>query len=243
MLETLQTIGLSEKQAKVYLACLELGRGSVVAIAKRAAIKRTTVYNILEELMDERLVSKYEDTKGQKFLAESPEKLKTLLQERQNELEKVIPNLLAMASSEGSIKPEVKFYQGKEGIKAVYEDTLESCQKGDEIVAFFSGEDIFGVLPVYIEDYITRRKTKGVKMRGIGPESDILRRHQSNDAKELRQTKIVNQEILPITIEKNIYQDKVALMNFRAWPMGIIIKSPQIARSERAIFELLWGLV
>jgi len=50
----------------------------------------------------------------------------------------------------------------------------------------------------------------------------------------------VPKEEFPISIEKNIYKDKVALMNFRGYFFGIIIKSPQIAKSEKAIFELLW---
>ena len=48
--QTLKDYGLKEKQIKVYLACLQLGTGSVVKIAQKAGMPRSTVYEILESL-------------------------------------------------------------------------------------------------------------------------------------------------------------------------------------------------
>ena len=47
---TLQSLGFSEKEATVYVALLELGRGTVTEIARRAGINRTTGYDILDSL-------------------------------------------------------------------------------------------------------------------------------------------------------------------------------------------------
>ncbi|UCC96117.1 MAG: hypothetical protein JSW40_05035, partial [Candidatus Omnitrophota bacterium] len=120
----------------------------------RAQIRRTTAYSVIESLLTKGVLSKHEDRKGQKFSAEPPEKLLGLLQEKQTELLKIIPNLLAITKSESSIKPEVKFYQGKEGLKAVYEDTLLSCEKDDELLGYFSGEDVYNLLPGYTPNYV-----------------------------------------------------------------------------------------
>ena len=48
--ETLINLGLNEKQAKVYLALLQLGQAGVTAVAEKAGTKRPTTYLILEEL-------------------------------------------------------------------------------------------------------------------------------------------------------------------------------------------------
>jgi len=186
------------------------------------------------------LLAKFEDEKGQKFLAESPEKLAGVLKQKQTEFKQILPNLLAIANTGNDLKPEVKFYQGQEGLKAVYEDTLSSGQKGDEILAYFSAQDILSILPDYIMDYLQRRIKKGIKMLAIVRDSEMAQKHQRQDAKELRQTILLPKDKFNLTIEKNIYADKIALMSFRGWPMGIIIKSKQIANSERIIFELLW---
>ncbi len=241
IIKTLKSVGFTDKEIKVYLACLELGKSSVIQIARRAQIRRTTAYSVIESLLTKGVLSKHEDKKGQKFSAESPEKLLNILQEKQTELLKIIPNLLAITKAESSIKPEVKFYQGKEGLKAVYEDTLLSCEKGNELLGYFSGEDVYNLLPDYTPNYIKRRIAKGIKARGIASDSKVTRKHKSRDKKELRQSKLVGKGKLPICIEKNIYKDKVAFMNFRGFPFGVIVKSPQIAKSERAIFDLLWS--
>ncbi|UCC94484.1 MAG: hypothetical protein JSW40_06640 [Candidatus Omnitrophota bacterium] len=241
IIKTLKSVGFTEKEIKVYLACLELGKSSVIQIAQRAQIRRTTAYIVIESLLDKGILSKHEDKKGQKFSAESPEKLLGILQEKQTELLKIIPNLLAITKAESSIKPEVKFYQGKEGLKTVYEDTLLSCEKGDELLGYFSGEDVYNLLPGYTPNYVKRRAVKGIKARGIALDSKITRKHKARDKKELRQSKLVSKEKFPVCIEKNIYKDKVVFMNFRGFPFGVIVKSPQIAKSEKAIFDLLWS--
>ena len=58
-------LGFSEKKAKVFLALLQLGETNVLAIAQKAKLKRTTVYNILPELINEGLVASA-STKGRK---------------------------------------------------------------------------------------------------------------------------------------------------------------------------------
>ncbi len=236
----LKNIGFTKQETNVYLACLSLGRSSVIQIAGKAGIKRTTTYNIIESLLEKGVLSKHQDRKGQKFLAESPEKILTNLRQNQKDLSQILPNLIAMAGSESEFKPEVKFYQGKEGLKAVYEDTLNSCEKGYELAGYFSGEDAFNFLPDYTRSYVKRRVAKGIKAKAIAIDSKIIRKHIDRDKKELRRTKLVSKQMLPISIEKDIYKDKVAFMNFKGFPFGVIIKSPQIAKSERAIFELLW---
>lgn len=230
----IENIGLTDKQAKIYLANLELGPSSIQNIAEKAQIKRTTVYSVIESLLEQGLISKFSDEKGQKFQAKAPEALIKQLEQRQKNLKSILPQLQAITNI-GDIKPEVRFYQGREGLRTVYEDTL---QTKNEILSLASAEDIYQVLPDYIPKYLQKRIKKGIKMRAIVQDSLKARIHQKRDEKEFRQTKLVQD--LNLTIEKNIYADKVALMSFRAYPMGIIIKSPQIAKSEKAIFELLW---
>jgi len=241
MFKTLQNIGLNEKQAKIYLACLELGPSSVGEIAKKAGIKRTSAYTIIESLLEQGLISKFQDKKGGKFIAEKPEKLIEKLKQQQKTLESVLPQLQAI-TNQGGIKPEVRFYQGKQGIISVYQDTL-SCNQNQEILSLGSAEDIYNLLPDYIPEYLKKRIKNKIKMRAIVQDSLKARQHAKHDKQELRQTKLVPAHIFNLTIEKNIYADKTALMSFRNFPMGIIMKSPQIAKSEKAIFELLWNLL
>src|SRR3989338_2618344 len=55
--EALKTIGLTEKEAQVYLSLLELGRGTVSAVARKAVINRTSGYHLLDGLTGKGLAS------------------------------------------------------------------------------------------------------------------------------------------------------------------------------------------
>ena len=231
----LKSLGFNDYEAKVYLACLELGKSSILEIARKAHIKRTTVYNVVNSLLEKGLLSKYEDEKGQKLLAESPEKLLDMLQQKEKDLTRLLPNLMAITNTGSDIKPEVKFYQGKDGMASAYEDVLISCEKGDEIVGFYAEE-----LSSFFPDFKEKRIAKGITARGFGVDSEVIREYKSKDSQELRQTKLISKENLPLGIEKFIYRDKVALFNLKGFPFGVIIKSPQIHKAEKAIFELLW---
>ncbi len=232
----LKNLGLNKKETDVYLACLELGKSSVIQIAKKAGIKRTTAYNIIESLLERGFLSKHKDRKGQKFLAESPEKILAVLQQSQKDLKQLMPNLLAITGTESEFKPEVKFYQGKDGLNALYGEILNSCQKGDELIGYYAEE-----LASFFPDFVKKRVAKGIKARAIGIESATIREYKKKDKQELRNTKLVSKEALPLGIEKIIYRNNnVAFMSFRGFPFGVIIKSPQIHKAEKAIFELLW---
>ncbi len=233
-------VEFTPSEISAYLACLELGKATVIQIAKKAGLKRTTVYNIVETLLEKGLLSKFEDQRGQKFLAERPEKLIAIFQKKEEELNKILPNLLAITNiGDSDIKPEVKFYQGKEGLIAAYEDTLASCQKGDAILSFASAVDAFNFSD-YLNGYVKRRTEKGILMKAIARECKEIHYYKDRDKQSLRHTKIMPANELAICIEKNIYKDKVALMNFRGMPFGVIIRSPQIAKSEKEIFESIW---
>jgi predicted DNA-binding transcriptional regulator len=70
--ETLEKLGLNEKEAKVYLALLELGQDTVQNIAQRASITRPTTYNILDALVKKGLTTQV-DQDSEKLLAVVPE--------------------------------------------------------------------------------------------------------------------------------------------------------------------------
>ncbi len=58
-LDELKNAGLSENEAKVYLAALELGETSVYRLAKKSLVKRTTTYLAVETLKEKGLMNSY----------------------------------------------------------------------------------------------------------------------------------------------------------------------------------------
>ena len=73
ILVTLESsMGFSAKKARIYVALLELGEAVGADIAKKADLKRTTVYNILPELMKDGHVKVIVQNKKRLFSIEHP---------------------------------------------------------------------------------------------------------------------------------------------------------------------------
>src|SRR3989338_3406537 len=127
--EVLKTIGLSEKEAQVYLGLLELGRGTVSSVTRRVGINRTSGYHLLDGLVSKGLISVSGKEPKQEYIAESPEKITDLLKKqlekdeaRLKSAEELVPQLKSLHNV--TDRPRVRFYEGKEGLMQVYEDTL-----------------------------------------------------------------------------------------------------------------------
>jgi sugar-specific transcriptional regulator TrmB len=234
----LEQLGLEGKKADVYLASLELGSASVIEIAKKAGIKRTTVYDILMDLKVAGLVS--ETLKGKKrlFIGENPEKIQKDLQKKESLFSEILPQLKSIHNISG-VKPKIRFYEGREGLKEVYADTLN--YSGELLV--FASYDVINVLGMgWAKDYLSKRVKKNIYAKAIMPGNDLLLQNFiSKDQEQRRSTKIIDPQKYPFSIEINIYgHQKVALMSSKE-ELGIIIEGAEIYKTMRLIFELLWN--
>ena len=93
----LQDIGLSEKEAAVYLSLLSVDSASVIELSKSTDINRTTLYPILDDLIAKKLVVEIKHDKKVRFQAESPERIETYVQNRKNQLEEQEKVLVSIA--------------------------------------------------------------------------------------------------------------------------------------------------
>lgn len=137
----LEQFGLAEKEAKIYLAVLELGEANIQQIAQKSGVKRTTAYDVINSLKEKRLLTEMAKGKKALFSAEDPRKLEGQLDEKKETLKKILPELLSITNLLDK-KPTIKFYEGDEGIKEVYKDTLNYPDQ--ELLAWVSQEAVIG---------------------------------------------------------------------------------------------------
>jgi len=236
--ETLEQLGMHEKKAEVYLACLELGNATAYLIAKKVGLKRPTVYDIANQLMKEGLLHKSIRGNVKYFSPADPEKLIQLLKTKEKNIREAMPALQNLYNSPKS-KPLIRYFEGKEGIVEMYEDSLRSCKKGDEILAYV-GEDVLRHLPKHAEDYVKRRVEKGIVLRGIYKNNSELAKYTQKSREQLRVARVLDEKDFPVNNETNIYKNKIAIASYGTEMFGMIIESEEIARSQKAIFELAW---
>src|SRR5665647_2340202 len=141
LLSTLKQIGLNEKQAKIYLAALELGETTIKEIAKKAGVKRTTIYDLIDEMIENGLIKQTIKETHKKFIAASPSELQLIIQKREALLSQIMPTLSSMSNVD-KVRPKIRFYEGREGLIEAYADTLKHA---GEILSFAS-YDVVNVL-------------------------------------------------------------------------------------------------
>lgn len=233
--QTFINYGYTLNQAKAYLAALELGIGSAQDVGKKAGIKRTTAYSVLDELVRKGVAVKTKERRKDRYLVVSPRELAARYGEYQQRLVEAVPRLMAI-HNQAAVKPKIQFFEGAEGIKQIYADTLR--EKPKEILEF-NTSNIFDKFPGFPKQYVNKRRAQKIPARRIAPDTPDYRRHQGRDLAELSQTKLLKTEDYDIPIEINIYGNKVAFMSYGD-ELGLIIESESIARAMRQIYELFW---
>ncbi|MFC1651629.1 TrmB family transcriptional regulator [Patescibacteria group bacterium] len=237
LLPQLQQIGLNQKEAKIYLANLELGEASIQEIAKKSGIKRTSIYNLIDDLVKRGVIHVVIKKNKKRFVAAEPGTLKEIIAQRKKALENILPDL-KMLSGTTKEKPRVRFYEGLEGIKAVYNDTLIDKKS---IKAFTGVTKGFAVLGKYGNEYIAKRAATKIKAQVITPNDAEGRMFKKKDRISQRITRLIPKKKFPFDIEINIYGNKVSFISYsKQRLMGVIMESPEIAKTMESIFDLSW---
>ncbi|MBI2453603.1 hypothetical protein HYV58_00300, partial [Candidatus Peregrinibacteria bacterium] len=156
---------------------------------------------------------------------------------RARDFEKALPEFRRLRGE--AIHPRIRYFEGLEGIKAIYEDTLSSKT---EILNYANSREIRDHWPEYDEEYVKKRVKKKIYLRGIAPADEHGAWVQSRDTENYREIRLVPAHEFTFTNEINIYNDKVAIISYKDEPLiGMIIESQEIANTQRDIFKMAWA--
>lgn len=237
-IKTLKEFGLTDNEAKVYLACLELGTATVQGLGKKAGVKRTTVYTTIEGLKQKGVISQTKKAKKTFFVAEGPQRLVQLSERRLQQLKKMLPELKSIYNLAGA-KPKLMFYEGREGYLAVYEDILK--EKPKEFLTLSSYDDFYKHLdPVYEESWTKQRIAKGIRLRWLNFKTKRVAEYAAEGKKALRQIRYLPKKF-PFTSTMFIYKGKVAIVSGKQKEfMAVVIEHAEFYETFKQIFEMLW---
>lgn len=241
LIQALKKLNLTEKEARVYLALLELGPSTPYKIAKKSRLKRPTAYVIAEELVEKGLIIQMTGEKQRMYMARSPESYIEDVEQRVKEARKVVPELLAMQRKK-SDKPNILYFEGTDGLRQAYEYKLKEFS-GKEIVGFFArSKDI--APEVHTEVFVPWNEAKikyNISVRGFTPDDRGLQPYKKFFSEGMGS---IDAKFLPESIysadcsfEAFGWGVRIAIMHSR---QAIIIESTEFANAMQQIFELLW---
>jgi len=228
--KVLQDLGLSDGEIAVYLSLLKLGSVPVSKIKEDTGLHRTTIYDFVEKLLNKALISFVVENNIRYYAATEPEKLLTLVKEKEENIKEILPKLNELMITKKD-KIQVEIYRGREGFKTFLNDVLRLKK---DIVAFGIDETQFEEkFPILIEQYFIKEKKAGIKERVLTSENTKL----TYSSETITYRYIPDKFFHPAPTL--VYGDRVIVIVWEPFTL-VMMKNKNLADSYKKHFELLW---
>lgn len=244
--------GLSEEQSAIYSALLDKGPMKASALSTWTGIKRGLIYKVLEQLEGMGLISK----KGGPgtvavFSPEHPSRLSEIMERKERSLalaKETIMFSLGNLSSKFNLlsgKPNVQFFEGKEGVEKILEDTLSTT---DEILTYVDMEIVEKYFKDINDRYVEKRTKKDIKKRLLVIENnftvELFRKWnvEKPDFFSVTELKMAKTPINEVEGAIQIYNNKIGIITISNENLiSIVIEDARINKLFRSMFEAIYS--
>lgn len=241
----LEYLGLSDKEALVYVELLRSDSLSGIELSRNTGIKKATIYLIIESLVSKSLVREIKVGKRVHFKAESPDQFKVIFDKKKLELESQMKNIQEIIFELKSIekkvgtKPSVTYYEGKDAVKDSIEEYVGQIgySAGNDygIYSYDLFEKIFSKRD--IEEIDRKRIENNIKFKAIYTGGNKFIPNKPNQ--ELIK---IAQDMFPIESEILIFNDEVKIHTLGKDVFGISIKNKEFATTMKSLIEYVFSL-
>lgn len=236
IISELKELNLDENEIRVYLSCLSLGSSKVNEISRKSELIRTTCYGVLKSLIEKGLISTILVDNVTHFQATSPKQLVSMLEEKRKKIISILPQLEGLSQSINTTH-KVQLFEGKEGLKTVFNDLVSKKNEEIRIIGFLNKWLSFS--ESYSDIYYRKKKENHITARVLvdDSEKDFAKNKKigGSDIKFIKD--------LDIDSECFIYQDKIAFVSFEENNLkGVIIQDKQMNKLQSLVFDNLWKI-
>jgi len=228
--KTLENVGFSPNEIKVYLTLNEYGSTKAGRISKLAKIDRSSCYNALKLLSEKGIVSYVMIGQVKWFQVAGPRRILDYIRGQLEDVEEIIP-ALQQKHKQHKIEGQVRLFKGLKGVRTVFLDMIRS---GEDNYVFGSEGQFSKRLPEFALQFKRMKKEKGMKTFMICRKD----RHELD-------VNSAQHRYLPSISESpavtNIYGGKVAIIIWTDEPEAIIIENPSAARAYKSYFDFMWN--
>lgn len=243
---TLEAIGLTKNEVKIYVALLEVGLTRTGILLKKTGIHPSKMYDGLERLTQKGLVTYIVKANTKHFKAVNPRRLldflkdkKKKIDEQENEVKEILPQL-ELKQKLGLDETEAEIFRGWKGMDTVYRMLRDTLKKGDLNLVFGAGlgEDTEMVRRFFNKHLMLMAK-KRIKQKIIYNEEARGNIHEQTQHPHLFQVKYLKNTT---PAEINIWADKTMIVILRKDPTVILVSDKKVAASFRQYFDVMWLL-
>ncbi|NQV88160.1 MAG: hypothetical protein HQ402_01205 [Parcubacteria group bacterium] len=235
--EILEKLGLTKNESAIYLALLEIGTANISKISERTSIHRPLIYKAIPSLLQKNLITESKKQKGSVYSAEPPNRLESLFDDLTIDFFEILPDLEDTYGKHES-KPRVRFLEGKDGTKRIFDDVVRSLKKGDVFYRYSSNKDGNEKKDKYLPRiYRKMRDDKKLQRQVITNSQTAVHKKPSLD----RFTKVMPDDFGPFehNVTEIIYGNKVAYIDYNT-ETAMVIESKRIAEFQKQIFQTFY---
>ena len=231
----------SQKEAIIYITCLELWNTVVSSIARHAWENRITTYSILKDLKNKWIAREITKNNLKYFSVIQADELLKLEEEKVKKLKNIMPELLAISNNLWS-KPKVYFYEWFDRVKDLFKEIIDYWDYMSEpFLTFVGTQDMDERFEKFFnEDFLNYRKTQKNPTKAIiaDSESEYSKYHVDS-----HNTLIIDDPIFEMWNEIVIYDNKIAVLSYKKDEIyWLIIESKVLSSWLKSMFNLIWNL-
>lgn len=234
--QILSALGLRSDEIRLYLVLLEVPPATVSELARITGIHRPLIYRALPALLEKNLITLALKGKQKRYVAESPKRVEGLFQELERSFQTILPDL-ELSYFARDRRPTMKFYEGREGIRNVFEDLLQTLNRGDVFYRYSSNRNTKDQEKYLPRNYRERRDQKQLERFVITNEATSRQKQKRLE----RALKVIPAKygVFEYNVTQIIYGSKVAFIDYNSQTASII-ENPQMASFQRHLFRVFF---
>jgi sugar-specific transcriptional regulator TrmB len=244
--DILKNAGLETTESLVYTTLLNNGALTVLEISNISKLKRTNLYNILEDLEKKNLVKKVETQSTTKYFPESPREIQKLLELKEDQINsskntfELLIDSLQSKHNLISHKPTITYFEGLTGLQKIYQDILDT---GKDILLIRSTfDDKRKDVDKLIQKQITEQVKRGIHAKVVGPpEKDAKELYLEIDKIRLVEEHFITKFPFEVPAQLIIYGNKTAIATIRKDIIITLIDNNEITQTFKVMFEFIWN--
>jgi|TARA_B100002003_G_C14027449_1_gene495333 sugar-specific transcriptional regulator TrmB len=231
---SLEELGFTNAEIKIYLALLELGVSTAGPLIKKTHLQNSVVHLTLTRLVEKGIISFVKKAKVKNYQSNDPKNLLKILDEKRVKIENLIPQLSSIQQNKNYQEAEI--FEGYRGLLNMHYEFIKEAKKGEEYLFFAfhtSNPDNAEQVYNFYRDFEKERKKIGLDVKGISPE-DIKEKFKGRDTKKVLFVDF------PIVANISVFRDKVMFTMWEDDKLSILVTSKQLAESFRKYFYSVW---
>jgi sugar-specific transcriptional regulator TrmB len=238
--DILEKLGLSKNESSIYLALIENAGSTISEISMHTSLHRPIIYKTLPSLLEKKLVTKSLNSKTTVYSAEPPNKLEDMFDDLKLDFFEILPDLEDSYAGNNQ-KPKIRFLEGKDGTKRIFDDVVRSLKKDDVFFRYSSNKAGLEKKDKYVPRIYKKMRDNKRLQR------EVITNNVTFSQKAPKLNRPI--KILPDTygdfeynVTQIIYGEKVAIIDYNS-QTAMVIESKPIAEFHKQIFKTLYSKI